>query len=176
MSKRATAGIGRGLYRRLSVVRCRLSCLWSGGLLAHRPIGRTIASAWWAKSPTAPQKKPPAWGGSWERRALARSLLLRGRGGRGGRVEAGDDGVGQVDGVRGVDQAGLELVEDHGDAHFLADGVDDGLDLRFERLQLAVAGLTDLAVGVLRVALHGDALLGELLLHLGELVLAERDA
>src|SRR5688572_31312784 len=43
-------------------------------------------------------------------------------------------------------------------------------------LQLAVAGLADLTVGVLRVALHGDLLVGELLGHLGQLVLGERDA
>src|ERR1044071_6616706 len=73
--------------------------------------------------------------------AMVPKLLLDRSGGRGagGGVEARDDGLGDLDGVGGVDQAGLELVEDQRQAHFLADGVDDGLDLDLQGLQLAVA-------------------------------------
>jgi hypothetical protein len=51
-----------------------------------------------------------------------------------------------------------------------------GFDLDLQGLQLAVAGLADLTVGILRKALHGDLLVGQLLGHLGQLVFGERDA
>src|SRR5436305_14701944 len=97
-------------------------------------------------------------------------LLLRGgsrSGGRGrgggarGLIGAADHRVGDVDGVGGVNEARLELVEDRRQTHLLAEGVDDRLDLRLELGQGTVASLADVAVGVLREALHGDLLVGQ---------------
>ena len=97
-----------------------------------------------------------------------------GCGHRDGRVEHLQDLVRDVDRIVGVDEAGLELVEDERVALLLADLVDDREDAPLELRELLLLGRLEVAVGVVLEALEGDRLLLVALLERVALVVGQR--
>ena len=103
-------------------------------------------------------------------RAVAGGLR---RGNGHGRVEHLQNLVGDVDGIVGVDQAGLELVEDERVALLLADLIDHRKDAPLELGELLLLRGLELTIGVVLEALEGDRLLLVRLLERVALVLGQ---